>query len=349
MNAQEVIRAWGRILQGRRPSLSIEITRECPLRCPGCYAYEPGHPGEGLNLRQLSDYKGGDLVLRVLALVDKLRPLHLSIVGGDPLVRYRELEAILPQLSVRGIHTQVVTSAFRPIPDAWAKIPRVYIVVSIDGLQPEHDLRRRPATYDRILKNISGHRVTVHCTVTAQMMHRRGYLQDFLEFWTPRAEIKKVWFSMFTPQIGADDPEILSPAERRQAVIEMLRLRELYPKLDMVEGMIREFMAPPESPGKCIFARTTEIISADLKTRVSPCQFGGTPDCSQCGCVASMGMAAVGHHKLAGLVSLGSIYRASSALGNRVREFRTKAVDSETSETASAGQSQNANESTPAA
>jgi MoaA/NifB/PqqE/SkfB family radical SAM enzyme len=326
MNAQEVIHAWGRILQGRRPSLSIEITRECPLRCPGCYAYETGHPGEGLNLRQLSDYKSGDLVLRVLALVDQLRPLHLSIVGGDPLVRYRELEAILPQLSVRGIHTQVVTSAFRPIPAAWANIPRVYIVVSVDGLQPEHDLRRRPATYDRILKNISGHKVTVHCTVTAQMMQRRGYLQDFLEFWTPRAEIKKVWFSMFTPQIGGEDPEILSPAERRQAVTEMLRLRQLYPKLDMGAGMIREFITPPASPSKCIFARTTEIISADLKTRVAPCQFGGNPDCSQCGCIASMGMAAVGHHKLAGLVSLGTIYRASYTIGEKVRGLRRRAV-----------------------
>jgi MoaA/NifB/PqqE/SkfB family radical SAM enzyme len=326
MNAQEVIHAWGRILQGRRPSLSIEITRECPLRCPGCYAYETGHPGEGLNLRQLSDYKSGDLVLRVLALVDQLRPLHLSIVGGDPLVRYRELEAILPQLSVRGIHTQVVTSAFRPIPAAWANIPRVYIVVSVDGLQPEHDLRRRPATYDRILKNISGHKVTVHCTVTAQMMQRRGYLQDFLEFWTPRAEIKKVWFSMFTPQIGGEDPEILSPAERRQAVTEMLRLRQLYPKLDMGAGMIREFITPPASPSKCIFARTTEIISADLKTRVAPCQFGGNPDCSQCGCIASMGMAAVGHHKLAGLVSLGTIYRASYTIGEKVRGLRRRGV-----------------------
>ncbi len=325
MNAQEIVRAWGRILQGRRPSLSIEITRECPLRCPGCYAYEPGHPGEGLNLRQLSDYRGGDLVLRVLALVDEIRPLHLSIVGGDPLVRYRELEAILPQLVVRGIHTQVVTSAFREIPASWARLPRVYLVVSVDGLQPEHDMRRRPATYDRILKNISGHRVTVHCTVTAQMMQRRGYLQDFLEFWTPREQIKKVWFSMFTPQTGGDDKEILSQSERRQAVDEMLRLRKLYPKLDMGERMIREFMAPPVSPRQCIFARTTEIISADLKTRVGPCQFGGNPDCSQCGCVASMGMAAVGHHKLAGLVSLGSIYNASSAVGERVRGFRAKA------------------------
>src|SRR5690348_210752 len=145
MNAQEVIRAWGRILQGRKPSLSLEITRECPLRCPGCYAYEPGHPGEGLSLRQLADYKGDDLVQRVLAIVDEVRPLHLSLVGGDPLVRYRELEVLLPQLIERGIHVQVVTSAFRAIPAAWAALPRLNLVVSIDGLQAEHDIRRRPA------------------------------------------------------------------------------------------------------------------------------------------------------------------------------------------------------------
>ena len=326
MEAKEIIRAWGRILQGRRPSLSLEITRECPLRCPGCYAYEPGHPGEGLNLRQLSDYKGGDLVLRVLHLVDELRPLHLSIVGGDPLVRYRELEAILPQLALRRIHTQIVTSAFRELPASWARLPRLYLVVSIDGLQPDHDLRRKPATYDRILSNISGHKVTVHCTVTSQMMQRSGYLQDFLDFWTPRPEIKKVWFSIFTPQMGAGDAEILSPAQRNAVVQDLLRLRKDYPKLDMREAAIRELLSPPASPTDCIFARTTDVFSADLKTRVAPCQFGGKPDCSQCGCIASMGMAAVGHHKLGGLVSLKTIYRASSAIGEKNRNARIRAA-----------------------
>src|SRR5690348_2041939 len=130
---------------------------------------------------------------------------------------------------------------------------------------------------------------------------------------------------MFTPQMGASGPEILSPMERRQAVEEMLRLRRLYPKLDMGEGMIREFLSPPASPRECIFARTTDVISADLKSHVAPCQFGGNPDCSQCGCVASMGMAAVGHYKLARLASLGSIYNASSAIGEKVRDLRTRA------------------------
>ena len=48
------------------------------------------------------------------------------------------------------------------------------IVVSIDGLQPEHDARRTPATYDRILKHIAGHQITVHCTVTRQQVEPAG-------------------------------------------------------------------------------------------------------------------------------------------------------------------------------
>src|SRR5207249_5618556 len=121
-------------------------------------------------------------------------------VGGDPLVRFRELEQLLPQLDARGVHVQLVTSAFREIPHSWMSLSRLNIAVSIDGLQPEHDIRRKPATYERILKNIEGRSVTVHCTITSAMMRRTRYLEDFLAFWTPRPEIKRVWMSMFTPQ-----------------------------------------------------------------------------------------------------------------------------------------------------
>ncbi len=115
MKTADVIRAWGKILKGEPPSLSIEITRECPLRCPGCYAYDDAHLGGGATLRSLRDRKGQELIDGVLELVDRLRPLHLSIVGGDPLVRYRELESLVPQLLDRGISVQVVTSAFRAL------------------------------------------------------------------------------------------------------------------------------------------------------------------------------------------------------------------------------------------
>jgi len=311
----QILQAWGKILKGEHPSLSIEITKECPLKCPGCYAYDDAHLGGGGTLRELNDRRGQPLIDGVLEVVDRLKPLHLSIVGGDPLVRYRELEILVPLLLDRGIHVQIVTSAFRAMAPAWADLKNLYIVVSIDGLQPEHDIRRAPATYERILKNIAGQRITVHCTVTAQMMKKPGYLAEFLEYWTPRPEIKKVWFSLFTPQIGDKLPEILSREERSRAIADMLELRKRYPKLDMPEVVIQQFAAPPSKPEDCVFALTTQTLSADLKTQVTPCQFGGNPDCSSCGCIASMGLASVGAHKLGGILPVGSILAASIRIG----------------------------------
>jgi sulfatase maturation enzyme AslB (radical SAM superfamily) len=315
MYTSEIIQAWGKILKGDRPSLSIEITRECPLRCPGCYAYNDAHLGGGQTLRELNDRTGQALIDGVLEVVDRLKPLHLSIVGGDPLVRYRELEVLVPQLTSRGIHVQIVTSAFRPMNPKWAQNPLLHVAVSIDGLQPEHDLRRAPATYERILKSIVGQKVTLHCTVTGQMMKRPGYLNEFLSFWTPRSEVKKVWFSLFTPQIGEQLPEILTPTERVQVISEMLQLREQFPKLDMPVKVIRQFATPPQSPADCVFAQTTETISADLQTKITPCQFGGQPDCQSCGCYASMGLAAVASHRLGGVIPVGAIFKASIKIG----------------------------------
>jgi MoaA/NifB/PqqE/SkfB family radical SAM enzyme len=315
MHTFQVIQAWGKILKGEQPSLSIEITRECPLKCPGCYAYDVAHLGGGQTLRDLNDRRGQSLVDGVLEVVDRLKPLHLSIVGGDPLVRYRELELLIPLLLARGIHVQIVTSAFRTMGPTWASLPHLHVVVSIDGLQPEHDVRRAPATYDRILKNIVGQKITVHCTITGQMMKRQGYLAEFLEFWTLRPEIKKVWFSLFTPQVGDRMPEILSADERARAIADMLELRKQYPKLEMPEAVIREFASPPHSPKDCIFALTTQTLSADLKTKITPCQFGGNPDCASCGCIASMGLASIASHKLGGILSLGTIFRASVKIG----------------------------------
>src|ERR1700748_1635297 len=111
-----VLTAWGRILAGYQPALSIEITRECPLRCPGCYAYGDQHLGGETTLRELSDFKGQALVDAILGLIDQRRPLRVSLAGGEPLVRYRELNPLLPILAERGIYTQVVTSAVREIP-----------------------------------------------------------------------------------------------------------------------------------------------------------------------------------------------------------------------------------------
>jgi sulfatase maturation enzyme AslB (radical SAM superfamily) len=210
------------------------------------------------------------------------------------------------------------------------------VVVSIDGLQPEHDIRRAPATYARILKNIAGQNVTIHCIVTGQMMKQPGYLKKFLEYGTPRTEIRKVWFSLFTPQVGDRLPEMLQPDERQRAIADMLALRNQFPRLGMPEGMIRQFATPPRSPKDCVFALTTQTLSADLKTKIVPCQFGGNPDCSSCGCVASMGMAAMAAHELGGIIPVGAIFKASVKIGQigRTRPKPTAGVPSRRGRTA---------------
>ena len=317
-----IFSAWGRILAGYSPALSIEITRECPLHCPGCYAYGDDHLGGDLTLREVRDFKGQELIDGVLALVDAHRPLHVSIVGGEPLVRFRELTTILPLLSTRGIHVQLVTSAVREIPAAWRGIPRLSIVVSIDGLQPEHDVRRAPATYDRILDHIQGHSITVHCTVTRQQVNRQGYIEEFLQFWSARETVEKIWVSLYTPQLGEASEERLRPADRAKVIADLLALRLRYPKLKMPKGMIEAYAQPPSSPAECVFARTTTTISADLTTKITPCQFGGAPDCENCGCIASAGLTAVARHQVLGFIPVGPIFTGSMKVGERLKRLR---------------------------
>src|SRR5579871_7066870 len=201
LRANEVLAAWGRILAGSSPMLSIEITRECPLSCPGCYAYGDSHLGGGVTLSELSDFRGDQLVEGVLNLVRKHKPLHVSLVGGEPMVRHRELSRILPALAKMEVFSLVVTSGVLPVPAEWMSLPRVRVAISVDGLPEHHDVRRKPATYVRILKNIEGCEVNVHWVITRPMMEREGYLEEYVKFWSERETTNRIWVSVYSPQI----------------------------------------------------------------------------------------------------------------------------------------------------
>jgi len=317
MKNLDLLPAWWLILTGRKPFLSIEITRECPLSCPGCYAYGPDHLNGGVTLRELRDAKGDALVDGVLGLVRRYRPLHVSIVGGEPLVRYRELGVLLPKLEAMGVEVLLVTSAVRPIPAAWKDLSNLYLAISIDGLQPEHDRRRAPATYDRILKHIDGQRFFVHCTITRQLAQRQDGLKEFAAFWSGRPGLRKIWFSIYTPQKGEQSPERLTAEDRTHVLENLAQLRRTFPLIEMPDRVLKGFQHPPESPEECIFAQATACVSADLTTAITPCQFGGQPVCAECGCLASAGLASFAKYKLAGFVPIGDIFSASRKFGDR--------------------------------
>src|SRR5512139_2650403 len=132
MRTSDVFSAWWGILRGYRPFLSIEVTRRCPLRCPGCYATGPGSNRAARSAGQAAEWRGRDLVDRVLELVRRHRPLHVSLVGGEPLVRFREMTTLIDRLNAMEIETQLITSAFRPIPAEWSRFGNLHLVVSID-------------------------------------------------------------------------------------------------------------------------------------------------------------------------------------------------------------------------
>ncbi len=323
MTVGEVFAAWGSILSGRAPMMSIEITRECPLSCPGCYAYGETHLGGEKTLKDLSDLRGDALVSGVLALVKKHRPLHVSLVGGEPMIRHRELSQILPALSKQDIFTLVVTSGIIPIPAEWMGLPRSRVAVSVDGLPEHHDPRRKPATYTRILENIRDREVNIHWTITGPMLKRPGYLEEYVAFWQARPEVQRIWVSLYSPQEGEHTPEMLTQEERQLVARELPGLRETYPKLLMSEGIAEALLEPPQNPQECIFSKMSTNYSADLTSRVEPCIFGGTPDCNQCGCVVSSGLHHLQKRKIAGPLKIGHLVRSSTAIGKLMNRLRS--------------------------
>ncbi|MGZ4812872.1 MAG: hypothetical protein ACXVZI_08890, partial [Terriglobales bacterium] len=267
-------------------------------------------------------FKGDELVERVVDLVRRYRPLHVSLVGGEPMMRHRELETIIPRLTALGSFVMLVTSAVIPIPKHWMKFKDFRTTISVDGLPEHHDVRRKPATYERILRNIAGCEVNVHWTLTRPMFERDGYLEDYVRFWSERPEVNFIWVSTYSPQRGEDSAEMLQPEHYQRLIREAPELRRRYPKFLFNQEIARTLLAPPRNPDDCIFSKMSVNYTADLRTRVEPCIFGGDPDCSKCGCAISSALHWIGHRKLAGPLTVGHLVRGSVGIGKFAANFR---------------------------
>jgi hypothetical protein len=81
-------------------------------------------------------------------------------------------------------------------------------------------------------------------------------------------------------------------------------------------------LAPASFTRRMHLRQSTLCLSADLATRITPCQFGGPPVCSERGCLVSAGMIAIGRHKLAGIVTVADVFSMSRRLGEQIAGFR---------------------------
>jgi hypothetical protein len=148
-------------------------------------------------------------------------------------------------------------------------------------------------------------------------------IEQFLALWQENADTRLIWLSLYTPQVGEISTERLTRDDRARVIAEIRRLRSRFSKLQMLDGMLDVYEHPPESPAACIFARTTGCYSSDLERRITPCQFGGRPDCRNCGCIASAGLEAIGRHRVLGVIPAGRIFAASVRVGEVLARLRS--------------------------
>jgi organic radical activating enzyme len=246
----------------------------------------------------------------------------VSLVGGEPLLRHRELDRVLPVLSARGRVSLVVTSGVLPIPRDWTRLPRVTVSVSVDGLPRDHDVRRHPATYDRILRNIDGCRVCLHWTIVRQQIEQPGYLEEYLSFWNRRAEVDRILVSLYSPQRGEQTTEMLPTECRREVAARAASCRSATGCVAAPQELTDAFVTPPKDARSCTYALISRNYTADLTTTVEPCVLGGAPDCSECGCAVSAALHGVAGVKLLGPLKVRHLIRASTSMASLVTRIR---------------------------
>ena len=180
----------------------------------------------------------------------------------------------------------------------------------------------KPATYERILKNIEGCKVNVHLTVTQPMMERDDYLDEI--FFILECAVRDPLhlakhIHTASRRTGSGDTQTGSEETTDR---EDSDVAQALPKLLMFPQSGEAFSRPPASPEQCTFATMSANYSADLKTRVEPCIFGGVPDCSQCGCAVSIAMHCLQDYRLKGPLKAGHFVRGSMRVGRRVNRLR---------------------------
>ena len=322
----QVIQAWGRILAGYRPNLSIEITRECPLRCPGCYAYGDEHLGGGVTLRGLADYKGDELVERFMALVDRASPaarVDRRRRAAGPVSRAEHD----PAAARRARHLYAAGDERGPADSA-----------GVDRAASPADRRldRRPAARARRAAHagdLRPHPEAHRRTPDHRALH--GDAAAGAARGLPRGVPADL---AGESEHAADLDQPLHAAEGRavgRAADGGRPRRASSPTCGGCGRSSRSCSCPTRCspstrsrrsrPTECIFAQTTECFSADLERRITPCQFGGDPDCTNCGCMASAGLEAIGRHRLGGGIPVGRIFYASTRIGRTVARLRSSA------------------------
>jgi MoaA/NifB/PqqE/SkfB family radical SAM enzyme len=221
MNAGRLIYYLGWVrarLAGRRIPLSssIILTERCNLNCCHCTVANLGNPEPRF-----------DSVAADLATLYATGARVLVIAGGEPFMwrdNGRGLEDVVQLAHGLGFFRVVVcTNGTFPLESS-----ADYLWVSLDGSPGEHE-ELRGGVYSRVVGNMRRSR---HPGLSVNFTVSRLNWRDFERAARPLLRgprLRGVLFHLFTPYVGSDPDLRLTPAQRRQVVSGIRRLKQQYP------------------------------------------------------------------------------------------------------------------------
>jgi MoaA/NifB/PqqE/SkfB family radical SAM enzyme len=262
---------------------SIDVSKECNLRCRHCYFFEQDYDHE---------LSVNDWIARLDALRAQAKPWEFPFfqctwVGGEPLIRKDLIE--------RGRHyfryNTVVTNGTIPLPD-W---PDVNWYISIDGDEAHHEwIRKKKGIYQRAMRNVREHpnlQVTIAYMITKNNV---DCIEQAVKDWAA-AGAAQMTFDFYTPIETIEDDLWLPFPERDRTLDMLIELKRIYGDFFIIPERTFRLMKSNHAKSvtdECLFAKKSFAFGpqGELKEK---CMMGPKADCDRCGCVVPFYMASL--------------------------------------------------------
>ena len=159
---------------GNLRTISLDVTPRCNMRCSHCYA-DTFACAEPVFL---------DVLKHTFDELYELGVFHYVLQGGEPVCDSDRLEVILSYIHPEETYINVVSNGWEMTPDriCWLKKRKVdKIAFSLDsGLEWEHDEKRRPGSFQRVIKAVGdvlaeGLLASISTVVTRNSLHSEGF------------------------------------------------------------------------------------------------------------------------------------------------------------------------------
>jgi len=259
------------------PAAMVNITNRCTLACKHCFVFRKSNPNDP------DGEMDSETMVKELAGLQKKHGIKTMLwMGGEPLIRQDVLIKASPFFPRNNVTTNGTIDLI--------ELPNCIYVISIDGPPDLNDAIRGKGTFERVMKTLSRVKdsfeptVMSQCVVTAK---NQSALEETLVCLEP-TRLEGMTFSFYVPT--KNDSSGLgwkSPEERDGAVLEVMRLKEKYPRFVWNNWRTLELTLSKNCKkvtDNCPSQQFVLPLYLEKDRFVSPfCCYGNDVDCDMCG------------------------------------------------------------------